>query len=307
MPLTQDEARLIDAMNTVLERLLQGQDSAPPVLPPDVNGDIRHLGETVTKLLHSVSEARGFLHALSDGNLEVEPPPRNLLISPFKQLHSNLKHLTWQTKQITRGDLNQHVDFLGEFSVSFNGMIAALREKQRLEEQLEEANAQLEKQATTDTLTGIANRRKFGFFLESEMGRSRRYRLPLGLIMFDIDHFKQINDNHGHPTGDAVLAELARLVNGTIRSEDAFARWGGEEFVILLPQTEPRGAMAMAERIRSLVEHSSFPVPRQVTCSFGVTNLSQNDDPDSFLKRVDEALYQAKEGGRNRVIQAAAS
>lgn len=300
MPLSQEESLLVTAIAESLDRLLHGQDPGTVEMPTG-NGDLHQLSETVTRLLHSFSEARSFLRSLSEGHLEVEPPPRNLLISPFKQLHSNLKHLTWQTQQITRGDLNQHVDFLGEFSVSFNGMIAALREKERLEKQLEEANALLEKQATTDTLTGIANRRKFGFFLEAEMGRSRRYHVPLALIMFDIDHFKRINDTFGHPAGDAVLAELARIVTGTIRSEDSFARWGGEEFVILLPQTESRGAQSMAERIRSLVERNPFPVAEQVTCSFGVTPFGASDTPDSFLKRVDEALYRAKESGRNRV------
>lgn len=155
--------------------------------------------------------------------------------------------------------------------------------------------------ATTDALTGVFNRRHLNTVLETEIKRAQRYRTPLALALFDIDHFKHINDVFGHPTGDQVLKHLAELVRGKIREHDIFARWGGEEFVILTPGNGVDGTRKLAEKLRKEVEKYRFPETGTVTCSFGVTELCAADKAENLLKRVDEALYQAKKNGRNRV------
>jgi len=157
--------------------------------------------------------------------------------------------------------------------------------------------------ATTDPLTQIANRHKLNMVMEILIHRSQRYDLPLSLIFFDIDNFKDVNDKLGHETGDEILVELSALVTTTIRSADLFARWGGEEFIIVLPETNHTQAKALAEKLRHIIEEHHFVITARMTCSFGVTQLHKDDNEASLLKRVDTALYSAKDSGRNRVIE----
>jgi two-component system cell cycle response regulator len=166
---------------------------------------------------------------------------------------------------------------------------------------MEWEKAALEHQATTDSLTGIYNREKFDDSLNLEIDRAKRYGSSLSLIMFDIDYFKQVNDTYGHQVGDLVLVNLAQLVAKHIREHDIFARWGGEEFMILAPGISLDSAQQMASKLRALVEETVFPVVGRLTISLGVTPFRDDDTPRSFTKRVDDALYRAKRGGRNRV------
>jgi len=163
----------------------------------------------------------------------------------------------------------------------------------------------LELLATTDPLTGIANRNKLNMILEKSIHLSQRYKLPLSAIFFDIDHFKEINDKHGHDSGDTVLTSIAHIISKQIRTSDIFARWGGEKFIIVLPETEHDKAHMLAERFRKIIEDYKFLPNTDVTCSFGVTQLHADDNETSLLKRVDNALYSAKEHGRNRVVELA--
>jgi len=157
-----------------------------------------------------------------------------------------------------------------------------------------------------DGLTGAHNKRYFLEFLERETARCARYRRPLSLLMFDIDHFKQINDTHGHLTGDYVLKELARRLLGRIRREELLARYGGEEFAAVLPETDHQGAMIFAEQIRRLVCDDVFEYEGDrfaVTISVGVATIEGQDmEPMAFIKMADENLYKAKREGRNRVV-----
>lgn len=155
--------------------------------------------------------------------------------------------------------------------------------------------------ATTDSLTGIANRREFSGILENEMSRARRYGTPLSLVMYDLDHFKRVNDAYGHDTGDAVLQTVTGLVGRNIRAVDVAARWGGEEFMVMMPQSGLDAAGIAAEKLRLAIARHRFGKAGEVTASFGVTAFVQQDDSNSLLKRVDDALYLAKERGRNRV------
>ena len=152
-----------------------------------------------------------------------------------------------------------------------------------------------------DTLTGIYNKGKFNRVLDDELKKVRRYKRPLGLILFDIDHFKQINDTFGHQVGDYVLKEIAKIVKSNIRNTDIFARWGGEEFVILAPETDINGLKMLAEKLRKAIEDHQFDKVKKVTASFGVTEATPEDTTDTVVRRADEALYLAKDKGRNRV------
>jgi len=155
--------------------------------------------------------------------------------------------------------------------------------------------------ATTDTLTGIANRRAFSTELEKELERAKRYSTPLSLVMYDIDYFKRVNDTFGHDAGDAVLQTLTEIVKTNIRAVDVVARWGGEEFLILMPQSDTTAARNAAEKLRQKIAEHPFEQVGTLTVSFGVTAFAPQDDSNALLKRVDDALYQAKEHGRNRV------
>lgn len=155
--------------------------------------------------------------------------------------------------------------------------------------------------ATTDTLTGIANRREFNMQLLKEIERAKRYGTPLSLVMYDIDYFKRVNDTFGHDAGDAVLQTLTAIVKSNVRSVDIVARWGGEEFMILMPQSDVEAAGDAAEKLRQKIVQHPFEQIGNLTVSFGVTAFAPQDNLDTFVKRVDNALYQAKEKGRNRV------
>jgi diguanylate cyclase (GGDEF)-like protein len=167
-------------------------------------------------------------------------------------------------------------------------------------------NARLYRLSITDSLTKAYNRQYLYQRLPDELERSRRYGDPLCVALFDVDHFKRFNDTWGHPAGDFVLKEIVRIAHEQIREVDALVRYGGEEFLILLPKTLADGARTIAERYRRAVETAEFPWSDQklkVTVSIGLAALAVDIPTDDvLLKRADEALYQAKQGGRNRVV-----
>ncbi|MDD2364932.1 MAG: diguanylate cyclase [Desulfuromonadaceae bacterium] len=169
--------------------------------------------------------------------------------------------------------------------------------------ELREANITISRLAATDELTGLANRRSFNECLSSSLSAARRHNFSISLIMIDIDHFKHVNDTLGHSHGDRILRCFAELLTQMIRTEDIAARWGGEEFTIILPHTSRDAAAALAERIRTGFErHSVGTVAIDLSASFGVVELEENDDADTFIRRADDAMYSAKHLGRNRVV-----
>lgn len=431
-----DEKReqILAEIAAAVEELLAGKTPAKIDSRGTGSAEIEDLSKTINTLIDRFAEVCGFALDLSAGRLDTDPPRDNFLVSPFKQLQSNLRHLVWQTGRIANGDLNQHVDFLGEFSDSFNSMIQSLREKREVEkalaasekrlkditdtlgegvyvldsearliflnpageemlgwkehellgkivhdvfhcrrpdgsvypaedcpaletlrsgkifhlrddifirrddsvlpvsfistpihedglgvtgavvafhdittrkvfqEALARANDLLEEKASTDVLTGIANRRRFDDALLREISRASRHSEPLSVVMFDIDNFKEVNDTYGHHVGDLVLTRLVGMVLSLLRDEDLLARWGGEEFVILLPQTTIDAGIEMAERLRRTVENDGFTSVGKITCSFGVTDLGPEDDEETLMERTDRAMYKAKESGRNCVM-----
>lgn len=176
---------------------------------------------------------------------------------------------------------------------------------QKLNQEIEKrkkVEAKLEMQASTDALTNAYNRSKMGELLDEEWSRAKRYGTLFSLVMLDIDHFKEINDEHGHQAGDKALIAVAQRLTRELRDIDCLARWGGEEFLLLLPNTSQKGATELAERCR--VALMSTPIESfNITASFGTAQYdTQDQDLNHLLKRVDIALYQAKNAGRNRVV-----
>jgi len=178
----------------------------------------------------------------------------------------------------------------------------------QLQQQLIATREQLREKATHDPLTGLLTRGAFLEFYDRELLKARRTETPLSLIMADLDHFKQINDCHGHLAGDDVLREAARRLAATFRRSDAVGRYGGEEFVALAASCGMNDALALAERFRQSITAKPFETsagPVVVTTSVGVASASGASDPGQLLKAADEALYRAKAAGRNRVESAA--
>ncbi|MFW2371571.1 MAG: diguanylate cyclase [Gammaproteobacteria bacterium] len=168
--------------------------------------------------------------------------------------------------------------------------------------ELEALNKALAIRVMRDELTGVYNRVKLEEIYATEALKASRYNTPLSLIMLDVDHFKKINDSHGHLVGDEVLIKLAHSIKKNLREIDIFARWGGEEFAILTPETRLEEAGVIAEKIRLLIEHAEFENVGKITCSFGVAQLDANETLEQLTSRADMALYQAKAGGRNCVM-----
>ncbi len=158
-------------------------------------------------------------------------------------------------------------------------------------------------QSLTDPLTGVNNRAAMDMVLKREVHLAQRMGASLSVLLLDIDHFKKVNDNFGHPTGDLCLQAVAACIEKTIRGSDLLFRCGGEEFLILVSQTEPPGDQLLAERIRENIEKLSLPTPgHQITASLGVAHAAKEDTVESLYARADQCLYQAKRDGRNRVI-----
>ena len=155
----------------------------------------------------------------------------------------------------------------------------------------------------TDPLTGLSNRLKLDDFLKGEINKSVRYGSPFSLIICDIDHFKMVNDTYGHSTGDRVLKNLAALLKESVRNTDLSGRWGGEEFLVICPETELEDGYSLAEKIRLAVREMSVPREEKISLSFGVTQFREGDDMEGLLARADKALYRAKETGRDRTVR----
>ncbi len=293
----QDDVALGAALAAIRATLRDGRRAS---LPAELAANAE-LGA----LLDDLVELYDFTLAISKGDLEQPLALRGSLAGSLKNLDAALRHLTYQTQRVAAGDFTQRVDFMGDFSEAYNSMVVAL-DKARTElgernELLQAQTAKLEELATTDALTGAYNRRKFNGLILAEIARVRRYEHPLSLLILDIDHFKRVNDTHGHEAGDEVLVVLAGLIRAGIRATDSLARWGGEEFVVLSPEVTVDEAMGLAERLRGAAGEYEYSFAGRVTVSLGVAQHRAGETPDELFARADEALYAAKEGGRDRV------
>lgn len=205
----------------------------------------------------------------------------------------------------TSGDIDMYVSSVRveNLSLLFFDDTPGSAADERIAE-LQKRISELERSSSTDHLTGAWNRAHLDRVIETELARSLRFRQPLSLLLLDIDHFKQINDRHGHQAGDAVLRELVSLVRANIRTADLLFRWGGEEFVVLATSTGYRRAATLAESLRTKIAQHGFPEAGRLTVSIGVAEHNANETAAAWFARLDESLYSAKRGGRDRVVVA---
>jgi diguanylate cyclase (GGDEF)-like protein len=256
----------------------------------------------------------------------------------MKALQSRLQHLIWQVKMVEQGDFSQHVEFMGEFSEALNRMTAqldtTLKELRKKEETLQamadslrsevdnrtsamealkESESQFKYLANHDPLTGALNRRSFMERAATALNSNLLLGIPCGVVMMDIDLFKNFNDKYGHLAGDEALKHTVQIIQSLLRRNDFLGRYGGEEFVFFFSGADEATGRHIAERVRAALEHNPVTLdtgPVQVTASFGLAmsetvEKQENADEDYIavlLRNADTALYQAKDQGRNKVI-----
>jgi diguanylate cyclase (GGDEF)-like protein len=322
----------IDKITEAVYLLFNGKKPAPLDFNDCPSGELRQLAGYVSRLSMEMESVLQAVTDISCGKLGTPILSRLPEAHALKGLQTSLRHLTWQTSQIAKGDFNQKVDFMGEFSESFNGMVRDLKQThtdlkkeidiheqtqktlqhakektEKLAQELKNANKQLKEMAFRDGLTGLYNHRYFKDLMAHELNRSERYRNPLSFIMLDLDHFKKINDEYGHPVGDIVLKEVCKAIKNSIRACDIAARYGGEEFIVVLPETELKEAMVVAERLRKTVEDLTITANSHsinVTISVGLTSYivsKGKKNKSDIISEADAALYQAKKNGRNNI------
>lgn len=191
---------------------------------------------------------------------------------------------------------------------SFNQQIQEANKRLALvEHELREKNALLHQLSITDKLTGVYNRHHLDRILAQEFEHARRYQRPLSLVLFDLDRFKRINDEHGHQVGDYVLTQFARLAHDNVRRSDTFGRWGGEEFLLICPELNANQAADVANKIRQLLAQRQWQLGFTQTVSAGVCERGDLQSVDQFISAVDRQLYRAKASGRNCVCSESAS
>lgn len=252
-------------------------------------------------LLTGQSDLAGVKRAINEADLYrfIEKPwsDEDLLLTIQSALHSYS-----QDREIARQNeelrlINEELRRVNEELLTMNEELEDIVSKRTKE--LLDKNCELELLAITDRLTGICNRLKLDEVFEHECGRSKRYGINFSVILMDIDHFKRVNDTYGHQVGDMVLLQMADLLTVQLREVDVPGRWGGEEFLIICPETDGEKALLIAEKLRAAIDCFEFNVVSHTTASFGVTSYRGGDDVKEMMARADSALYRAKERGRN--------
>jgi len=226
------------------------------------------------------------------------------ILRPVRRLHRRMLELASDPMAGDVGDADRR-DELGDMARALGRLIATIREREarltRANEQLFAAHRELERAAAIDALTGLCNRRRLDEVFDRQVESTRKSGAPLSIIMIDADQFKHINDTFGHQVGDRVLTEIAEIFRTTVRAGDWVGRWGGEEFMIICPDTDLDRATALAETLRRNVSLHVFGEAGTVTCSLGIAVFRSGDRCNTMAKRADDALYRAKRDGRNRV------
>jgi len=242
-------------------------------------------------------------------------PVKAFMTAPLKTFHSmmsiaevldEMKHAQFDKIVVTDSeDLVGVMDRRHLLSICYNQLTPFIKHEYNMLNSMmgmvNEGKKGLLKMATTDTLTGIGNRRLLEEVFQAHQSLEERFGVTLFLLMFDIDGFKAINDTFGHNIGDEVLKELTLLVNNSIRKSDVFVRWGGEEFAILLRYSDPITVMKIAEQIRMRIDEHSFKTITHLTCSFGLASVQPLETLETVTARADKALYHAKKEGKNSV------
>ncbi|WP_345975918.1 sensor domain-containing diguanylate cyclase [Sulfurimonas sp. HSL3-7] len=211
-------------------------------------------------------------------------------------------HQNIHAAKTAKDELNRQNELLRNDNATLENLIRERTlELHQLNIALQQQLEQIGHIANHDKLTAVYNRHMFEEVFRKEISRAKRYDRPLSLVMVDVDYFKEINDRYGHQNGDAVLRDLAATLQKNLRDSDIIARWGGEEFIIILPNTPFEQAVIIAEDLRATIAEHRFDEGIHLTCSFGVTAYRQEDTTDTIFARIDKALYRAKEFERNNV------
>ena len=296
-----EETRLEEALQESEQRFCQLQQNLPVgIYRANRDGDLETVNDTLLRMTGYDSFSQLQMAELEDVWADVRE--RDNLIRRLREEGAVLGY-TVHLKRKDGGEFIGSFDARGKFDkegklVYFDTIVQDITEKVR-------AQKELERLATSDSLTGLANRQHLMAKLEYELKRAERYDTPLTLLMIDLDYFKQINDTRGHQAGDAVLRDFAGLVGQNLREIDHAGRYGGEEFCVVLPETDLAGGIIIAERIRGSVENHVFSGREEasfhVTCSIGVVH-ADSADMDELISTADRRLYEAKRTGRNRVV-----
>ena len=237
------------------------------------------------------------------------PHKTRYLSKLFKETDADQKRYVNSIDWVTKIEKNQNIKVtmqLQNLSQTFQMQVSKINEERYLVTFHNISKVVAEKEAISqdaekDELTHIYNRKKFNTMLDYTIRDAEVYGTNFTVILFDIDHFKQINDTYGHDIGDKVLIQLSALVKNLLRGDDLLARWGGEEFVILSPATKLNDAYELANRLRQEIERFPFPFIKTLTCSFGVAQYKRGNSKEEVVKNADNALYESKRNGRNRV------
>jgi diguanylate cyclase (GGDEF)-like protein len=229
------------------------------------------------------------------------------ICTPIEALSENTKYVG--TEFFSYEYEETDIEEIEQLNKNFDEMTTKLerRTKELIRTEVEKLEKEQEAEkfllmSITDPLTKLNNRLKIDEILDYEISQSKRYSSTLSVLICDLDHFKRVNDNYGHQTGDKVLISFADILRKNIRVTDTAARWGGEEFIIVFTNTNAQDAAEIAEKLRKVIEEYNFPIEGPLTASFGVTQFNNNENKENFIKRADEALYAAKAASRNTVI-----
>jgi|GEM_PF-1532479 len=281
------------------DRLTHLLDASPDIVSiADGQGRVVYLNKAGRDLFGTLPDM------LADALVSAHPPWVRRLIEE-EGIPYAMEHGYWYAETAVLGREGEiPVSQLIVTRRSESGAIDSIATIMRDISQAKQHQAELEYHAGHDPLTGAVNRNRFLDLLARERKRARRSGEPLSLVMFDLDHFKHINDTFGHSVGDMVLKKLVHTCHGLLREVDVLARWGGEEFMLLLPATPLLGAVYLAERLRQAIAEEPFPPVPILTSSFGVAELGPEEAEAHCYKRLDAALYRAKANGRNRVCVA---
>lgn len=290
-------------MQRLVKLELQGEQSDP--LIKNIDKIVEDFNADKIKLYDQARQIRSSLHNLEAAWIHIktliyeyrtDPSGQNLqnLLNKSEDIWDEADHMVFISELVSKKKM-------GGFTISFllfivNGLLILVIIyfiKKYVKDHLEHA-------VNYDPLTKIFNRSFYKESLKNELYIASRYHKDVSLMIFDIDHFKNVNDTHGHDVGDYILFELAKIVGNHIRKSDILARIGGEEFAIIIPETDISNAVALAEKIRKIIENYTFKYVDKITVSIGITSFQDADTIDTIFKRADIALYKAKINGRNR-------